>query len=272
MAARPCAPGFRRPSPGTRRLSISIHTWRSCTSSTARPRRGSTDARTRRSRYERVTRWRFRPTRLTRSGSSGPRPFACWGHTPRPSASCSTRTARRATHGAIVSTPEGGHHLVRQDAQRPEHAVHREQAAGIELDDESVEAELGRQHPEPFLQHAGGAEGHALFQNLVVVHRFELRQARLVAVERAGVVATQARARELLVALEEIGDVLARLLERLLLGGRRVHRNAQTNVAVAGMAGLAPRLPVRLEILAQLGQIDVAQADEELETGAADPR
>src|SRR5262249_6372113 len=186
---------------------------------------GSTDARTRRSRYERVTRWRFRPTRLTRSGSSGPRPFACWGHTPRPSASCSTRTARRATHGAIVSNPEDGHHLVRQDAQRPEHAIQREQAGGIQLDDDPVEAELRRQHPEPLLEHAGCAEGHTLFQNSVVVHGLELRQARLVAVERAGVVAAQARARELLVALEEVGDVLARLLAAFLLAVRRLPRH-----------------------------------------------
>src|SRR5207247_7131900 len=89
---------------------------------------------------------------------------------------------------------------------------------------------------------------------------------------RAGVVAAEPRARELLVALEEVGDVLARLLERLLFGGRRVDRDAQAHVAVARMARLTPRGAVRLEVHAKLGQIHVTEADEEPQPRAPDPR
>src|SRR5204863_234634 len=95
---------------------------------------------------------------------------------------------------------------------------------------------------------------------------------RLVPLQRAGVVAAQTRARQLLVALEEVGDVLARLLERFLFRRRGIDRNTEAHVAVAGMAGVAPRLPVRLEVFAELRQIDVAQTDEEPQPGASHPR
>ena len=42
-----------------------------------------------------------------------------------------------------ASTPELGEHLARQDAQRPEHAVHRQETTGVQLDDEAVEPQLG---------------------------------------------------------------------------------------------------------------------------------
>jgi len=182
------------------------------------------------------------------------------------------RHGRGLSGTTAASTPERGQHLVRQDAERPEHAVHRQQAAGIQLDDEAVEAELGRQPAQPLLQHARRAEGHALFQDLVIIHRPKLGEPRLVTVERAGVVAAETRTRELLVTLEEVRDVLARLLERFLLGRRRVHGDAQADVAVARMAGVAPRLAVRVEIHAQLRQVHVAQPDEQPKPRAPDPR
>src|SRR5207253_2668272 len=157
----------------------------------------------------------------------GQRRCACWVRTRRPSASCPTRTARRATRGVTASPPELGQHLVRQDAQRPDHAVHGEQAAGIQLDDEAVEPQVGLEPAEPLDEARRRPERHALLENLVVVHGLELREPRLVPVERAGVVAAEPRARELLVALEEVRDVLAGLVERFLFGRRRIHGNTQ---------------------------------------------
>src|SRR5262249_6394716 len=100
----------------------------------------------------------------------------------------------------------------------------------------------------------------------------ELLEPRLVPDEWPGVVAPETRARQLLVPLEEVGDVLARLVQRLLLRRRGIDRNTQAYVAVARMPGLAPRLAVRVEIHAQLGEVDVAQPDEEPEPVPADPR
>src|SRR5207237_8361139 len=120
-------------------------------------------------------------------------------------------------------------------AQRRHDPVRAEQAAGMRLDGEAAEPEVGPEPAEPLDEARRRPERHALLENLVVVHGLELREPRLVPVERAGVVAAEPRARELLVALEEVRDVLAGLVERFLFGRRRIHGNTQAHVAITGM-------------------------------------
>jgi hypothetical protein len=65
------------------------------------------------------------------------------------------------------------------------------------------------------------------------------------------------------VALEEVGEVLEGLVPRRLLRGRRVDGDAQDDVALAGMAGVAPGLPVGGDVQPQLGDVVIAQPDEQ---------
>ena len=68
----------------------------------------------------------------------------------------------------------------------------------------------------------------------------------------------------------EVGDVLARLVDGLLHGARRIDRNAQVRVRLPGVTGLVPGLAVRLQMDPQPGDVVVAHAHEDREPEPAD--
>lgn len=165
---------------------------------------------------------------------------------------------------------KGGHHLVGEDAERPQHQLHRQQAAGIQLGDHAAQPELLAQPAEAFHQLGRGAEGDAPLENLGVRQLGDLIEQRDVAIGRTGVGTPEPRARELRVAPEEVGDVLARLVDGGLVGRRGVDGDSQTHVAVAGMARIAPGGPIAAEVLPERGDVVVAKTDEERQAQAAD--
>jgi hypothetical protein len=77
---------------------------------------------------------------------------------------------------------------------------------------------------------------------------------------------------ELGVPLEEVREVLVGLLDGLLLRRRGVDRHPQTDVAVTGMTGLAPGRAVVGDAQPQLGDVEIAQADEQRQPEARDDR
>src|SRR5581483_1468638 len=69
---------------------------------------------------------------------------------------------------------------------------------------------------------------------------------------------------------EEIRDVLEGLLDRRTVCRGRVERDAQADVAVASMPGLPPCRAVRGQMPTQLGDVEVAEADEQRKAHATD--
>jgi MFS family permease len=177
----------------------------------------------------------------------------------------------RCHAGAPASwSAKGGHYLVREDAERAPHELHREQAAGIQLANHPGQPEIVPQPAQALDQLGGGAEGDPPLEDLRVRHPGDLVEQRHVAIGRTGVGAAEPRARELGVAPEEVRDVLARLVDGGVVGRRAVDRDPQAHVTVAGVAGLAPRGPIGAEMLPQGGDVEVAKADEERQAHAAD--
>jgi len=163
-----------------------------------------------------------------------------------------------------------GHHLVREDAERAQHELHREQPAGIQLADHSGQPESVSQPAQALHQLAGGAEGDAPLEDLRIRQLGDLVEQGRVAIRRPGVGAAEPGACELGVAPEEVRDVLVRLVDGGVVGWRAVDRDPQAHVAVAGVAGLAPRGAIAAEVLPQSGDVEVAKPDEERQAHAAD--
>jgi MFS family permease len=165
---------------------------------------------------------------------------------------------------------KGGHHLVGEDAERPQHQLHREQPAGIQLGDHAVQPQILAQPAQALHQLGGGAEGDAPLENLRVRQLGDLIEERDVAIGRTGVGTAEPGTRELGVAPEEVGDVLVRLVDGSLVGRRRVDGDPQAHVAVAGVARIPPGGPIAAEVLPECRDIEIAKTDEERQTEAAD--
>jgi len=164
---------------------------------------------------------------------------------------------------------KGGHHLGGEDAERPQHQGHRQQTAGIQLGDHSAQAKLVPQPAEALHQLGGRAECDAPLEDLRVRELGDLIKQGDVASGGAGVDAAEARAGELGVAPEEVGDVLARLVDGGVMGRRRVDGNAQAHVALAGVPGVPPGRSIRAEVLAEGRDVEITKTDEERQAHAA---
>jgi MFS family permease len=165
---------------------------------------------------------------------------------------------------------KGRHHLVGEDAERPQHQVHRQQPAGIQLGDHAAQAELLAQAAEPLHQLGRGPESDASLEDFRVRQLGHLIEEGNVAIGRARIGAAESRARELGVAPEEVRDVLVGLVDGGLMSRRGVNGDPQAHVAVAAVAGLAPGGPVGGEVLAERGDVVIAKADEERQPHAPD--
>jgi MFS family permease len=82
---------------------------------------------------------------------------------------------------------KGGHDLVREDAQRTQHEIHREQPAGIQLRDHSGQAEIVAQPAQALHQLGSGAEGDTPLEDLRVRQLGDLVEQGHVAISRAGI-------------------------------------------------------------------------------------
>jgi len=86
---------------------------------------------------------------------------------------------------------KGGHDLVREEAQRAQHQLHREQPAGIQLRDHSGQAEIVPQPAQALHELGGGAEGDAPLEDLRVRQLGDLVEQRHVAIGRPGIRAAE---------------------------------------------------------------------------------
>src|SRR5262249_11752851 len=71
-------------------------------------------------------------------------------------------------------------------------------------------------------------------------------------------------------ALHIVGDGLARLLARRLLGGSGIDGDSQARITAARVPGVLPRAPILAETCGQLRNVHAAQADEDRQAHAAD--
>ena len=163
-----------------------------------------------------------------------------------------------------------GHHLVSEDAERPQHQLHRQEPARIQLGDHAAQPQVLAQAAQALHELGRGTEGHPPLEDLRVRHLGDLIEERDVAIGRAGVGAPEPRARELGMASEEVADVLVRLVDGGLVGRRGVDGNPQADVAVAGVARIAPGSAIGAEVLPERRDVVIAQADEERQAHAAD--
>src|SRR5919106_3290600 len=182
------------------------------------------------------------------------------------------RSSSACSAGSVTGSPEGRHHLVGEDTQRALHALQRQQAAGIQLGHEAGQAQLLTQGAEPLDEGGRGTDRDARFENGLVGELGELLELRLAPVRGAGVGAPHARARELGVALEKVGEVLVRLLDGFLLRWRRVDRHAQADVAVTGMARLSPGRAIVRDPQPQLRDVEIPEPDEQRQAQTSDDR
>jgi len=61
-----------------------------------------------------------------------------------------------------------------------------------------------------------------------------------------------------------------RLVDGRIVGGRAVDRDPQTHVAVAGVAGVAPRRAIAAKVLPQGRDVEVAKPHEQRQAHATD--
>jgi MFS family permease len=165
---------------------------------------------------------------------------------------------------------KSGQHLVCEDAERSQHEIHRQQPTGVQLGDHPAQAEFLAQPAQALHELGGGAEGDPALENLRVRQLDDLVVQRDVAIGGAGVGTAEARARQLGVTPEEVGDVLVRLVDGRLVGRRGVDGDAQAHVAVAGVAGLAPGGAIGAEVLPERRDVVIAKPDEERQAHATD--
>lgn len=162
-----------------------------------------------------------------------------------------------------------GHHLVGEDAERPQHELHGQQAARIQLDDHAAEPEVLAQPAQALHELGRGAERDAPLENLRIRERAHLVEKGDVALGGAGVATAEPRAGELGVPPEEVRDVLAGLVDGRLVGRRRVDGDPQTHVAVAGVPRVAPGGAIAAEVLPERRDVEIAKPDEERKAQAA---
>jgi hypothetical protein len=165
---------------------------------------------------------------------------------------------------------KSGQHLVREDSERSQHQVHRQQPAGIQLGDHPAQPEFLAQPAQALHELRRGAEGDPALENLRVRDLGYLVVQGDVTIGRAGVGAAEPGARELGVAPEEVRDVLVRLVDGRLAGRRGVDGDAEAHVAVAGVSGLAPGGAISAEVLAERGDVVIAKPDEQRQAHATD--
>jgi MFS family permease len=165
---------------------------------------------------------------------------------------------------------KGGHHLVGEYPERPQHQLHRQETAGIELGDHAAQPEILTQPAQALHQLGRGAEGDAPLEDFRVGELGHLIQEGDVAIGRAGVAAAEPRARELGVAPEEVRDVLVRLVDGGLVGRGGVDGEPQAHVTVAGVARIAPGGTIGAEMLAERRDVVIAKTDEEGQPHAPD--
>src|SRR5262249_30291315 len=149
-------------------------------------------------------------------------------------------------------SPERRDHVAREELEASRLELRRNAAAGVELGDDSIQTELVAQLPQP-LDHAGrGAEGHLALQHVVIREARHALGLEAAAVGRSRARATDGRAGELRLALEERRETLPRLFDRTLVGRRDVDRNAEIHAWYAGMPGVAPPLAIGPELRLQI--------------------
>src|SRR5262245_50864134 len=177
---------------------------------------------------------------------------------------------RRAGATAICRLLERGHDLAGQDRETLLHALGLDEAARVELGDDAVERELFLQAAQPVDEPGGAAERHALGQDLLVRKPRQALDARLQPLRGPGAGPAHGRLLQVGLSAEVERDAVERLLERGLLGGRGVDGNAQVDVAVAGVPGVAPGPAIREHVMTERRDVHAAQADEDRQSHLAD--
>src|SRR4029453_11471919 len=188
-----------------------------------------------------------------------------------PRGCCRPPRARPSTRGGATGPRppllERRHHLLGHDAEAPHRQPRRDEASRVRLDDDPVEPELLLERAEAIDQRGGRPEHHPRAADLVVGHALEPLEPGRAPVVGARSGAAEAGLGELGVALEEVGDALARVFQGALLRLAGIDGQAEIDAGAAGLSRLAPGAPVAAQLGLQLGDVQIAQAHEQRQPG-----
>src|SRR5215831_159727 len=181
-----------------------------------------------------------------------------------------SRAPSRRTASRQLS--EGGHHLLGEDLEAPHLLGERQQTAGVQLGRDARQAELFLELTQAIDQTWRGTESDLAGEDVLVGEGQQATRLIPTHGNRAGTCAAERLEGQARLALHVVGDRLAGFCTRGLFRRRGVERDAQTRIAVAGMARLAPRLAVDLEAAGQLRDVHAAEAHEDGEAHAPHAR
>ena len=144
----------------------------------------------------------------------------------------------------------------------------RQHPTGVELRDDTIDAQYFAPLLETVDETFRRSESHTAFQNIVVSQRLQRRyRLRRPTRAAAGTGRVSLRRRDhFRLTLKIIDDVFAWLLERRLLRIRGIDRHAKIDAAIPGMTGFLPARAIDVEILPQRLQPVAPQSDEQGQT------